>query len=65
MATNKKKNETEIKSCDHYWLRQSLGIDWAERIGTDQVNSPYSTFDILPAQSDLVVLCVSSERANQ
>lgn len=68
MATKKKKKKTRLKlrvatttGYDKAWVLIGRHVN----IGTDHVNGPYSTFDILPAQSDMVVLCVSSERANQ
>lgn len=64
----KKKKKTRLKlrvatttGYDKAWVLIGRHVN----IGTDHVNGPYSTFDILPAQSDMVVLCVSSERANQ
>lgn len=64
----KKKRKTRLKlrvatttGYDKAWVLIGRHVN----IGTDHVNGPYSTFDILPAQSDMVVLCVSSERANQ
>lgn len=68
MHGHKKKNKPRLKlrvatttGYDKAWVLIGRHVN----IGTDHVNGPYSTFDILPAQSDMVVLCVSSERANQ
>lgn len=68
MHGHKKKNKPRLKlrvatttGYDKAWVLIGRNVN----IGTNHVNSPYSTFDILPAQSDMVVLCVSSEWANQ